>query len=132
MGDQLAVRVRSYVAELSRVADLHVDVEVANLPATIPMPIALSMYRVAQEGLRNVAKHAATDYAFVRLIGERAGVGIQVEDKGVGFDMAALNGSGSGIAGLTERVTEMDGEFKVLTSPGEGTTVRAWIPLTPP
>ena len=132
MGDQLALRVRSYVAEVSRVADLHVDVEVANLPATIPMPIAVSLYRVAQEGLRNVAKHAGTDYARVRLIGEGGGIGIQVEDRGIGFDAVVLNGSGSGIAGLTERITEMDGEFDVNSSPGEGTRVRAWIPVTHP
>jgi signal transduction histidine kinase len=91
---------------------------------------ALSLYRVAQEGLRNVARHSGTKEATVRL-GERdGGVFVSIADRGVGLRDGARAGPGLGLLGLDERIRAVQGQLSVVNSNGGGTTLTAWVPRT--
>ncbi|HET8633815.1 MAG TPA: sensor histidine kinase [Gemmatimonadales bacterium] len=87
------------------------------------------LFRVAQEGLRNVLKHAGTRTAMVRLGAEADGALLEVADGGVGFDRGwTSTHAGLGITSLSERVRLLNGRLTIRSRPGQGTSVTAWIP----
>lgn len=86
-----------------------------------------AVYRLVQEALNNVVKHAAATHVSVR-VGTAAGtVEIEVTDDGSGFDPS--RGPGRGLLGMRERVEMLGGSIDLISTPGEGTTVRASLPL---
>lgn len=97
----------------------------------------LVVYRVAQEALTNVARHAGADAARLRLAPVPASAGappaeveLTVSDRGRGFDPAALPGGGErGIRGMRERAVLAAGRLELESAPGEGTTVRLTVPV---
>ena len=111
------------------------DVQVRGiLPETRLVPEAATcLYRVAQEGLRNVQKHAGTRTAMVRLGVEAEGAVLEVADGGAGFDRTSSRAqAGLGITSLAERVQLLNGRLTIRTRPGQGTSVTAWIPPAAP
>jgi signal transduction histidine kinase len=103
-------------------------------PERLPPAVETTLFRVAQEALFNVRKHAHTTRARVTLRRVDPRVSLEVEDWGRGFDPAAVSGTGRpservGIAGMLERVTLLGGTCHVLSRPGGGTRVVAEIPL---
>jgi signal transduction histidine kinase len=104
-----------------------VPVDVLALPAErLPPPIELAIYFVVAEALTNVAKYAQATSASVAVRREPACVVAEIADDGVGgADVAA----GSGLRGLADRVGALDGRISVESPAGEGTTLRAEIPL---
>jgi signal transduction histidine kinase len=91
-----------------------------------------ALYRVAQEALTNVMRHASAAQVQVRL--ERAlplGVALEVRDDGCGFDPHAQT-RGLGLLGASERAAALGGELQVTSAPGEGTRIRLQLPLSPP
>lgn len=90
------------------------------------------IFRVAQEALANVSRHAQTNQAKMQLTFEPERVTLRICDTGVGFDVhASLSPPrGWGLAGMRERAESLDGEFKLQSAPGQGTTVEVIIPLT--
>jgi signal transduction histidine kinase len=101
------------------------------VPAEIPKEIALCLYRVAQECLRNIRKHAPnTGKVRVSLIGSTDGIALRVEDSGDGFELnQALNKGGLGFVSMRERVRLINGKLAIRSAPGRGTTVEAFVPL---
>jgi signal transduction histidine kinase len=90
---------------------------------------ATCLFRVAQEGLRNVLKHASTRTAMVRLGAEADGALLEVADGGTGFDRGSPAAQGGlGITSISERVRLLGGKLTVRTRPGQGTSITAWIP----
>ncbi len=90
---------------------------------------ATCLFRVAQEGLRNVLKHAGTRTAMVRLGTEADGALLEVADGGAGFDRGSSAAqTGLGITSISERVRLLHGRLTIRTRPGQGTSVTAWIP----
>jgi signal transduction histidine kinase len=92
-----------------------------------------AVYRIAQEALSNVRKHARADHAWVTMDGTEDGqVRLQVRDNGVGFDpgqASRLLAEGHfGLAGMRERVTFVGGRFDVRSAPGQGTTIEVAMP----
>jgi signal transduction histidine kinase len=89
----------------------------------------ITAYRLVQESLTNIAKYAAATQVTVRLYrdGERALVAVQ--DNGRGFDTGKQRGSAMGLMGMRYRVESEGGVMQVLSTPGQGTTVQAWLPL---
>ncbi|MFY9550977.1 MAG: sensor histidine kinase [Thermoanaerobaculia bacterium] len=91
------------------------------------------VYRLVQEALTNVVKHAGTRSAAVAVTREGRRIRVRVEDGGRGFDAArilsAADESGSGVRGMRDRVHFFDGRFTVRSTPGSGTMVEAEIPL---
>lgn len=87
----------------------------------------LSLFRVAQEGLRNVVRHAGVTEATVRVGLRDSGVYVAIADRGAG--MAQPNaGKGLGLLGLNERLRAVQGQVSVVSRPGQGTTLTAWVP----
>jgi signal transduction histidine kinase len=89
-----------------------------------------AVYRVAQEALTNVARHAGVRDAAVRLWLAGGVLGVQVEDRGRGFDPAApgCSGASTGLRGMRERVELLAGRLSVESAPGSGTCVWAEFP----
>jgi PAS domain S-box-containing protein len=100
------------------------------LPASTPEDVSLCLYRIAQETLRNIRKHAGATEGRVRLFGGEGGVSLLVEDTGDGFDIAEARKSGGlGLISMEERVRLVNGKFKILSQTGVGTTVGVFVPL---
>lgn len=98
--------------------------------------VELVLYRVAQEALTNVAKHAAASAVWIDLDRGSDSVSISIRDNGLGFDpnlTVASDGLGLGLGmfGMEERVALLNGTFRVWSSPGQGTEIFAYIPLAP-
>ena len=86
------------------------------------------LYRVAQEALQNAIRHAAAHEIVIRAGATDARASIEVRDDGRGFDPTANGRSGIGMLTMRERVSLVDGEFALQSSPGAGTVVRARVP----
>jgi two-component system, NarL family, sensor kinase len=100
----------------------------------VPDHIEIALYRIAQETLQNVVKHAAADRISIRLGSDPAGVRLEVTDDGVGFspDEASEpvgDDGGFGLASVRERAELIGGTLRVATRPGEGTTVTVTAPV---
>src|SRR5262249_11132732 len=92
--------------------------------------VALCVYRVAQEALRNLAKHAAVNEAWVSLSATGPELLLRVQDKGVGFVPAEGHPHpGLGLSSMEERVRLIQGQLSVTSAPGRGTTVEVRAPL---
>jgi signal transduction histidine kinase len=94
-----------------------------------PRSVALCLYRIAQEALRNVARHANATTIEVSLRVVEGGLQLAVHDDGVGFDPARKRRPSLGHAGMRQRLSLVGGELHIDSAPGHGTTVLAWAPL---
>ena len=119
----------SYCKEFSNARGIAVSYA-ANLDgATLAPRAALALYRIAQEALGNVAKHAKAKQAQVRLERADGAVRLSVSDDGAGFVPASSGESGGvGLANMRARVRSLDGKFEIESQPGLGTTIRAEVP----
>ena len=95
----------------------------------LPPSVEVALYRVCQEALTNVARHANADRVTVRLVATPETVSLAVEDDGGGFDPARVAGDRQGLVGMRERVEMLGGTLGVRSRPGEGTRVEAVVPL---
>ena len=126
----LAAALRSYCREFQREQGLAVACSAKDDLGTVPGDIALSLYRVAQEALRNAGRHAKADHVWVALARDGADLILTVRDDGRGFDVAAARlGGGLGLMSLDERVRLVGGRITIDTEPQRGTTVHARVPL---
>ena len=94
----------------------------------LPPVVEATAYFTVSEALTNVAKYAHASHATVRLANGGEALVVEVQDDGVG---GAQAGTGSGLSGLADRVGAVDGSLSVDSPPGEGTLVRAVLPLQP-
>lgn len=127
----LRIALKAYAADLERQTGIAVRVRDRGVPDAIPADVSTALYRVAQEALRNVHRHAAARAAAMTLVRVRGGLGLCVADSGRGFDPEQVRQSSRGFGLLTmdERIRALDGHFRVRTNPGDGTHVHAWLPL---
>jgi signal transduction histidine kinase len=87
------------------------------------------MFRILQESLTNVSRHAAARNVDVTVEVDEAKVRVAVEDDGRGFDVSAAEERGTlGLLGIRERVIMLGGDLRIRSSPGEGTQVSVSIP----
>jgi signal transduction histidine kinase len=105
-----------------------VDLEVGIGEERLPADLETTMYRIVQEALTNISKHADATRISILLARKERAVIIVVEDDGGGFDPTTETG-GLGLAGMRERVALLGGRLRVETSPGRGTTIAAEVPL---
>jgi PAS domain S-box-containing protein len=95
--------------------------------------IETTLYRIAQEALNNIAKHARANHVEIILERRSDQVSLIVEDDGVGFDMGEANGErrGFGLLGMQERAALVGASLQIESSPGEGTTIFVRMPTSP-
>jgi PAS domain S-box-containing protein len=98
------------------------------MPETLPMDVASCLYRLGQEALHNVLKHARASQVRMTLSGSRENVRLSIQDDGIGFG-ARSSGPGLGIVSMRERVRLVQGDFSLHSKRSEGTTLTVVIPL---
>jgi PAS domain S-box-containing protein len=96
-----------------------------------PIEVETAVYRIIQEALTNVARHAKVSDVIVRLWADRKSMGAQIEDGGRGFNVDAVMGRGksNGLDGMRERAILLGGHFTVESQPGNGTRLTAELPI---
>lgn len=126
----LVEALRTECDRIARAESLQVDLQADILPAGVSREVALCIYRVAQEALRNIGRHAKATTVRLSLALRNGGLGLTVSDNGRGFEPAAQNHRPSlGHASMRERVRSLDGNLDIRSAPGQGTTVIAWVPV---
>jgi signal transduction histidine kinase len=102
----------------------------ANLDRRFPSKVETAAFRIVQEALTNVARHAGVERVAVEVTAEATRLRAQIEDRGRGFDVdAALAGSSSGLAGMRERARLLGGRLTMESSAGRGTRLHLLLPL---
>lgn len=122
----LAEALRSECLLFSDLYQNPVSFQADNIPESLPDPVSLCLYRIAQESLRNIGKHARHATASVTLTGTGSGIKLSIEDRGPG---GLTVGKGLGLIGMKERARLVNGKLHVLSPPGKGTLVEIEIPL---
>jgi signal transduction histidine kinase len=106
---------------------LDVQVDLCEEPA-VSLEVKLLLYRIAQESLHNVVKHARARHVWLELSGQTDWIRLSIRDDGQGFDKSSPT-QGLGLLSMRERVAGVDGVFQVSSAPGEGTLIEVRIPL---
>jgi len=112
-------------------AGLAVRIEEEGRRAPLPADVDLAAYRIVQEALTNSARHSGGANTTVRVVYGDSALVVEVDDDGAlrpGRSPASANGSGNGIAGMTERASALGGTLHAGRKPGGGFAVRAWLP----
>jgi signal transduction histidine kinase len=109
--------------------DIRVDFHSAIGETRLPTDVETTLYRVVQESLTNIVKHADAHRVSISLARREVGVAAVVEDDGGGFDPRIVRDDGVGLLGMRERLALLDGRLEVESRPGAGTTVVAEVPL---
>lgn len=124
----LGEAIRSYLEHVSR-DDGPVWSVTSNLDGEPPAEARLVLFRIAQEALSNALAHAGSKRLDVALEGGREGIVLRVVDDGSGFDPSPPTPGHLGIITMRERAELAGGMLRITTSPGAGTTIRAWVPI---
>ncbi|MBZ5631672.1 MAG: PAS domain S-box protein [Acidobacteriia bacterium] len=125
----LSVALKSYCADFGKQNGIDMRCTERNLPRAIPPRLGLTIYRVVQEALRNVAKHSGARRATVSVAGKNGEIILTVKDSGRGFDPARSKKRGLGLISMEERVRQAGGVFSVKTTPGAGVKIAVRVPI---
>jgi signal transduction histidine kinase len=117
------------VQTFSESSGIAVDLEARIREGRLPSDVETTVYRIVQEALTNVVKHAEARKVSILLVRRETTLMAVVEDDGQGFDPTAVGDDSLGLEGMRERVELHDGRMVVETSPGSGTTLRIEVPL---
>ena len=115
----------------SQRTDIRTEFETVVFRNRLDQEAKIALYRIAQEALTNVERHAAASFVSIRVKGHRRGATLEIADNGRGVDAARtplLPTSGLGLRNMTDRVEQLGGSLSIDTSPS-GTTIRATVPL---
>jgi len=120
-----------HFSRYSTQTNLQIDFKHSGLENRFPPDVETAAFRIIQEALTNVARHAGVEKASVRAWVDQEKLNLQVEDEGVGFDPEAVEHSNQsiGLFGMRERASLCGGFFEIETSPGEGVCLTAQLPL---
>jgi signal transduction histidine kinase len=122
--------ISSFCNEFSEQQGIEVDFAHEDIPRTIAPDVALCLFRIVQEALRNVKKHSCCSTAQVRLENMNSAVHLRISDEGVGFNESEPSRHvGLGIRSMKERLRLVGGRFEIRARPLEGTQIDAWVPL---
>ena len=120
---------RGLCEDLSARYDVAVHFQEEDVPRHLPSDIALALFRVLQEATANAVVHSGARDVWVSVRGTAAEVRLQVVDRGVGFDTQHSAPRGVGLVAIGERLKLRNGDRVLVSRPGEGTRVEAWVPL---
>lgn len=121
---------KSECLRFSELSSARVDVKAQELDEEPPREVALCLFRVAQEALQNIARHAEASVVQVTVRPLNGGMELGVQDDGKGFDPARHRDRPSlGLASMRQRIDLLHGLLDIESDPGQGTTILAWVPL---
>jgi PAS domain S-box-containing protein len=131
----LMAALRWYAAGFAERSGIKVGLDLPESLERLPLDTETALFRVVQESLINIHRHAGSDIASIRLRRDAGTLALEIEDRGHGIPSASLNlittgggVAGVGIAGMSERLKQLGGRLEI-TSDERGTTVRAVLPL---
>jgi signal transduction histidine kinase len=126
----LAEALKAECEQFARQDDVECEVSLGPLPGQFPREVALGLFRVTQEALRNIGRHARASHVKVTLRPLDDGLQLAIRDDGVGFTpVLKRNRTSLGLSGMKERVVLLDGELDIESAPDRGTTIVVWVPL---
>jgi signal transduction histidine kinase len=129
----LAAALDWYTRDFSKRFGVKTEFRQDNLAKRLPAYTEIAAYRIVQEALTNVVKHAEARSCVVTLRREADVLEVSVEDDGAGFDAASLNASGGrrglGLIGIRERALQLNGSVTVTSAVGHGTRVKCTLPV---
>jgi two-component system CheB/CheR fusion protein len=127
----LTVALRSYISEFTEREGIPIQLTPRKVPAQIPAEVASTLYRIVQEALRNVAKHAGKTSVSIALTGGSNLLSLSIRDNGIGFDVHSVQDKGGlGLISMQERARLVHGDFSLETLPGRGATITVRVPLS--
>jgi signal transduction histidine kinase/ligand-binding sensor domain-containing protein len=133
--DRLGLKkaIESVIQKFSRAGGVKWTAEIGDIEGLLPKNAEINVYRIIQEGLSNVIKHAGAHEAIVRVKQQQKRLKILIMDDGQGFDQnvhpAAANHQGFGLANISERAKMLNGKMLLKSAPGKGTTLDVQIPI---
>ena len=116
-----------YINDFSKKTGIEVSFEHSGMEITLAADMNINIYRMVQEALTNIARHADVKEAKVSISMDNQLVKLRVEDQGAGFDMEAQS-QGVGLRGMRERVLALKGDINVISAPGQGTRIEVTLP----
>ena len=126
----LVAGVKAFCQEFADQQQMQVHFAHENVPHAIPADVALCLFRITQEGLRNIKRHSGTNRAEVHLEWVEEKLHLSIADRGKGFDVNKRSPqSGIGIRSMEERLRSLGGHLEVHSRPMEGTRIDAWLPF---
>ncbi len=128
-GHTLAAALAVLVDEVALRANLHTDIDIADAGTPLPPRVESGIYRIAQEALTNVRRHAQAQNLSLELTIMPDWVKLFIKDDGCGFDAEQIPQGHFGLLGLKERVKLLGGELYLCSTPGFGTEIKVKIPL---
>jgi signal transduction histidine kinase len=117
-------------ARFSRRESIGAELTMFEAPSELPPEVAVCLFRIAQEALRNVARHSRASRVSLEVMSSNGGVRMTVKDDGVGFDPGRRVRRSLGHASMRERAALVRGALEVESAPGRGTAVKVTVPLS--
>ena len=125
----LASAVRDFVQKMGSGGSIRTDLEIVGLQERLDPALEMMLYRVLQELVNNILKHAKASVVSIQLIRHEDSIVLQVEDNGVGFAQDPGSSDGLGMTNIRSRVELLQGSFFIDSQPGHGTTAVVEVPV---
>lgn len=128
----LASAIREFITKLGNAPTLKVDLEIVGLDNRVDNQVETVLYRVIQEIVNNIIKHAKASQISMQLIRHETELNVMIEDNGVGFDTSGIDDfEGLGLKGIKTRIELLNGSVHFDSAIGRGTTVIIDVPVSP-
>jgi len=127
--DGLVIALKKHAETVEARYGLHIEVEMGEeLP--LPFIVKEALYRISQEALHNIVKHAHATIATLRLREDDRATGIvlEISDNGIGFEPGQSFPGHLGLQSMRERLARLGGRLEIMSAPGQGTLIRAMLP----
>ena len=116
--------------EFQAVSNLPVELAVSGAPQPLPIATSAALYRIVQEGLGNIFRHARASHVEIALAFDGDGVALSITDDGIGLSEGEPGGRvGFGMGNLRQRVDDLGGTLDVQSEPGGGTRINVSVPV---
>lgn len=123
----LVAAIEHHAAQFSQRSGLTCEVRANHEEFDLPDDLATAVFRIVQEALTNIARHAQARRASIVIEDGEDGIHLEVADDGQGFDVATRT-TRFGLLGMRERITMLGGRLEIVSSPAAGTRIRVWLP----
>ena len=127
----LTKSIEGLLRTVSKSSGIQITSEIADIDEFFPEDLRINFYRIVQETLSNIMKHAQATEVSVRIVRTAAVVTLTIQDNGRGFTQGAqpTQSGGLGLTGMTERATLLGGKLRMKSEPASGTVMTVEIPL---